>query len=144
MNRRMSDKVLWAIVIFGIALMLAGVVCWARGYPGEGVYCFGLGLIIFGMFAWSPNRVLVKNDGIVLSGFARKRFFAYEDIDQIVWKCTGKILVTSYTGRMLLVKGGGRKILSKDEESLRYLNEVVQRAKAVGHSDRDGEIIFLR
>lgn len=144
MNKRMSDKLLWAIVIFGMVLMLWGVVSWVRGNQEEGFYCAGLGLILMGMFAWVPNRVLIKKDGIVLSAFIRKRFFAYEEIDQIVWKCTGKILTTCYTGRMLLVKGGGRKLLSKDEESLKYLNEVVQRAKAIGHSDREGEIVFLR
>lgn len=144
MKQRMSDRILWGIVIFGIALMVAGIVCFILKRPNEGLFYFGLGLILFYLFAMIPNRIVIKRDGIVMSAFLRKKYFAYEDIDRMEWKCTGKILATNYTGYLFMKNGGRRKILCRDEATLIGLNEIVMRAVAVGHSERDGEILFLR
>lgn len=143
-EKRLGDKVLWAIVVFGAVLMVVGIVRWLMGSPPEGLFYFGLGLILFYLFAMIPNRIVIKHDGIEMKAFLRKKFFAYEDIEYIDWKCTGKILSTNYTGYLHMKKGGKRKILSRDENALKILNEVVMRALAVGHSDREGEIVYLR
>lgn len=140
----MSDRVLWAIVLFGIALMLVGLVHFGLRRPNEGVFYLGLGLILFWLFAMMPNRILIKRDGIVLSAFLRKRYFAFADIDLFDWKCTGKILTSNYTGYLHMKKGGRRKILSRNEEVLKELNEIVMRALATGHSEREGEVLYLR
>lgn len=144
MKKRMSDRILWAIVIFGAALMVAGVVHWILRRPNEGLFYFGLGLILFYLFAMIPNRIVIKHDGIVMSAFLRKKYFAFEDMDRMEWVCTGKILATNYTAYLFMKNGRRRKILSRDEATLIYLNEIVMRAIAVGHSERDGEILYLR
>lgn len=142
--KRMSDRVLWGIVFFGIALMIVGIVYFGLRKPNEGVFYLGLGLILFWLFAMIPNRIVVKREGIVLSAFLRKKYFAFEDIDLFDWKCTGKILTTNYTGYLHMKKGGRRKILSRNEEVLKELNEIVMRALATGHSEREGETLYLR
>lgn len=144
MKQRMSDRVLWVIVIFGIALMLVGLVYFGLRRPNEGIFYLGLGLILFWLFAMMPNRILIKRDGIVLSAFLRKRYFAFEDIDLFDWKCTGKILTTNYTGYLHMKKGGRRKILSRNENVFKELNEIIMRALTTGHSGREGEILYLR
>lgn len=144
MNQRMGDKVLWAIAIFGVVLIAAGVVRFIQGHADEGFFYAGLGFILFYLFAMIPNRILIGKDGITMQAFLRKRYIPYEAIESMSWKCTGKILASSYTGFLHMVKGGRRKIFSKDEETLKYLNEVIMRALAVGYSDRDGEVLYLR
>lgn len=143
-EKRMGKKALWTIVIFGIALMIAGIVHWILARHTEGLFYFGLGLILFYLFAMIPNQIIVQKDGIEMRAFLRKKFLPYEEIDHLSWVCSGKLITTSYTGYLHMKKGGKRKLLSRDEASLKLLNEIVMRALAVGHSERAGEIIYLR
>lgn len=144
MNQRMGDKLLWAIVGFGVILIIAGIIRWGMGYGQEGMFYLCLGFILFYLFAMIPNRILIKKDGIEMKAFLRKRFIPFTDMESMSWKCTGKILVSSYTGYIHMAKGGRRKIFCKDDETLKHLNEVIMRALAVGYSDHDGEVLYLR
>ena len=144
MKQGINDRILWGIVFFGIALMLAGIVYFILRHPNEGFFYFGVGFILFCLFGLVPNRIVIMTDGILMSAFFRKKYLAYEEIEHMEWKCTGKLITSNYTGYLYMKKGYRRKILCRDEETLKVLNDIVMRAVAVGHSDRAGEILYLR
>lgn len=144
-DKHIGDGFLKGVTVFGVVLMLVGIYCWAiRRMPSEGLFFFGCGFILFYMFAMIPNRVIIQKDGLVLSAFLRKRKITFADMDFLDYKITGKILATNYTGILHMKSGLRRKILSRSEDALLQLREIIQRAQAKGYSEREGEIIYLR
>lgn len=144
-DRKIGDGFLKGVTVFGVILMLVGIYCWVfRKMPTEGLFFFGCGFILFYMFAMVANRIIIQSEGIVLSAFLRKRKIAYADIDFLDYKITGKLLATNYTGILHMKNGLRRKVLSRSEEALLELREVIHRAQAKGYSERAGEIIYLR